>query len=264
MPSRNSPGESTIYRDADGRWHGYVSMGAKDGGQRDRRHVSASRRADVVTRVRDLERKRAAGVAPAAGRPITVGAWLEHWVEAIAARRVRPKTLDGYRSTIRLHLTPALGHHRLDRLQAEHVEALYTCLSADLSPTTVLLTHRVLSRALKVAVQRGRVTRNVCTLVDAPAAQRCEVVPLTAAEARTVLAAAASLRNGARWSVALALGLRQGEALGLRWSDVDLDREAVTIRQALQRQRGTGSSWSRRRARLAVERSPYQRRSPAR
>jgi integrase len=240
MRSRSSAGESTIHRDVVGRWHGYVSMGVKDGGRRDRRHVSGMRRPDVVKRVRELERKRDAGIANAAGQPVTVGAWLEHWVEAIAARKVRPKTLAGYRSTVRLHLTPALGHHRLDRLQPEHVEELYARLSSYLAPATVLLTHRVLSRSLKVAVQRGRVNRNVCALVDAPALRRAEVAPLTSSEARTVLAAATGLRNGARWSVALALGLRQGEALGLRWADVDLDQQTLTVRQALQRQPGKG------------------------
>lgn len=98
----------------------------------------------------------------------------------------------------------------------------------------------MISRALKVAMQRGRVARNVATLVDAPTARQEEVQPLTAAEARKLLQAAAELPNGARWSVALALGLRQGEALGLLWDDVDLDAGTVTVRQALQRQAGKG------------------------
>ena len=70
--------------------------------------------------------------------------------------------------------------------------------------------------------------------------RRSEVVPLTADEARTALTGAKERRNGARWSGALALGLRQGEALGLRWADVDLDHATLTVRQALQRRRGQG------------------------
>jgi integrase len=109
-----------------------------------------------------------------------------------------------------------------------------------LSSTTVLLHHRVLSRALKVARQRGRVARNVTALVDAPTPQREEVQPLTATDARRLLTAARGLDNAARWSVALSLGLRQGEALGLLWEDVDLDAGTVTVRRALQRQKGAG------------------------
>jgi integrase len=136
---------------------------------------------------------------------------------------------------------PALGHHRLDRLQPERVEAFYrTMEQPGLSPSTVLKLHRVLSRALKVAVQRGKLTRNVCTLVDAPSLDRHEVVPLTADDARRILTAAEDDRNAARWSVALSLGLRQGEALGPRWDDVDLDAGTLTVRHALQRQKGAG------------------------
>jgi integrase len=89
-------------------------------------------------------------------------------------------------------------------------------------------------------MQRGRVARNVCSLVDAPSVSREEVQPLTSADARQVLSAAVGRRNGARWSVALALGLRQGEALGLPWDAVDLDAGSLTVRQALQRQPGMG------------------------
>jgi integrase len=91
-----------------------------------------------------------------------------------------------------------------------------------------------------VAAQRGRVARNVATLVDAPSVTRLEVEPYAAAEARNVLRVAEQMRNGARWSVALALGLRQGEALGLPCVAVDLDAGTLTVRQALQRQAGRG------------------------
>ena len=76
-------------------------------------------------------------------------------------------------------------------------------------------------------MQRGRVAGNVAQLVDAPTVRPPEVVPLTAAEARRLHAVADGLRNGARWSVALALGLRQGEALGLMWRTSTCGRHAA-------------------------------------
>ena len=104
-----------------------------------------------------------------------------------------------------------------------------------LSASSVLKIHRVLSRSLKVAVRRGRVARNVCALIDPPSVVRVEVQPLTAANAKAILSAAKARRNAARWSVALALGLRQGEALGLMWKDIDLEAGSLTVRRALQR-----------------------------
>src|SRR3954453_23565097 len=129
-PKSRASGESSIFKDEDGRWHGFVSMGLKDNGRRDRRHVSGARRADVVARVRAIEAKRDAGLVEAAGRPPTVGEWLDHWLDNIAARRVRARTLESYRSTVRLHLRPSVGHHRLDRLQPEHLEGMYAAVAA--------------------------------------------------------------------------------------------------------------------------------------
>jgi hypothetical protein len=93
----------------------------------------------------------AAGTVADAGRAPTTEQWLRHWLEVIAARKVRPATYDGYRSKIEHHLIPGLGGHRLDRLQPEHVEEFYRGLEASgLAPATVLQIHRILSRALKV------------------------------------------------------------------------------------------------------------------
>jgi integrase len=234
-------GESSIHQDDKGRWHGYVSMGTKQRGARDRRHVSGATRAAVVQRVRALEAARDAGTVVTSGRGMTLQQWLDHWLATIAVHRLAPKTLDSYGSHVRNHIGPHLGHHRLDRLQPEHLERFYVELAREgLSPATVLLNHRIVSRALKVAMQRGRVGRNVAQLVEPPSVQRPEVEPLTADEARRILHAAENVPNAARWSVALALGLRQGEALGLMWQDIDLERGTLRVRRALQRQPGKG------------------------
>ncbi|NES28959.1 tyrosine-type recombinase/integrase [Micromonospora terminaliae] len=238
---RKANGRSSIFKGSDGRWHGYVTMGVKDNGRTDRRHVQAGTEKAVTAKVRELERKRDAGDVTSAGKPPTVGEWLTYWLDNVAERKVRPSTLQGYRSKVTKHLIPALGEHRLDRLQPEHVERFYGSLeTAGMAPATVLQLHRILSRSLKVAHQRGRVARNVCALVDSPSVSREEVQPLTAADARAILAAAAGRRNGARWSVALALGLRQGEALGLKWEFVDLDAGLLRVRWQLQRLTGRG------------------------
>src|SRR5919206_2677954 len=176
------------------------------------------------------------------GKPQTVGDWLDHWLDHIAARKVRARTLESYRSTVRLHLRPGIGHQRLDRLQPENLERLYAALAdKGLSPASILRAHRVLSRALKVAAQRGKVARNVATLVDPPAVRRPQTaLPLNQQEARQVIAAAKSHRNAARWTVALAVGLRQSEALPLRWTDVDLDKGTLSVRRGLHRVSGQG------------------------
>jgi hypothetical protein len=76
--TRASNGESSIYQGSDGRWHGWVSMGTKEGGVPDRRHVTGKTRAVVARKVRELEKKREAGLVARTGRPPTLGEWLDH------------------------------------------------------------------------------------------------------------------------------------------------------------------------------------------
>ncbi len=241
MAGRASNGESTIYKGADGRWHGYVSVGFTLAGKLDRRHVSSTSRGVVVTKVRELERKRDSGMITETSTP-SVAEWLEHWLTTIAPRRVRQRTLESYESAVRKHLIPGIGRHRLDRLRPEHLDQLYTALLDDgYSPATVLRHHRILSRALTVAVQRSHVPRNVAALVDPPAQRQSDLATaLDLGEARAVLHAAAGVRNSARWTVALALGLRQSEALALQWKDVDPLAGTLTVRRSIHRVRGGG------------------------
>lgn len=235
-------GASSIFLGSDGRWHGWVSMPPKQAGCRNRRHVSGATRAVVTEKVRDLERQRDHLAAERAVEELTVTDWFGYWLDTIAAARVRARTLEGYRSIVRRHVLPAVGHRRLRRLRPEHLERLYAALLAQgLSPATVLWVHRVISRALKVAHQREHVRRDVSRLVEPPAQRRSQLArSLTLDDARAVLAAAAGCRNAARWSVALALGLRQSEALALQWSDVDFATGTLSVRRTLHRVTGRG------------------------
>jgi len=192
----------------------------------------------VIRKVRELERARETGQIAAAGRAPSVDAWLTHWVEKVAAPSVRPKTLAGYRTAVNRHLIPRIGRHRLDRLTPEHIEAMYASLLADgLAPATVHQAHRTLRTALGEAFARGRIVVNPAVRAKAPRLDEAEVEPLDLTEAKAILKATESRDNGARYAIALAVGLRQGEALGLRWDDVSLDDDTptMTIRRALQR-----------------------------
>lgn len=214
--SRAPNGASSIYLGQDGKWHGRVSMGVKDNGKQDRRHVERMSETEVIAGVRELERQRDAGTVPKAGsRDWSVETWLTHWVKNIAAPSVRENTLAGYRTAVYKHLIPGLGAHRLAKLEPEHLEKLYAKMSeAGAKPGTAHQVHRTAKTAFRVAVDRERMLKNPAKLAKAPQLDEDEVVPFTAVEGRRIMAAAEKKRNGARFVVALALGLRKGEALG--------------------------------------------------
>lgn len=233
-PSRRGHNEGTIRHRSDGRWEARISLANGK-----RKSLFGRTRRDVQDKLRTAQREIEAGLDLGAGRQ-TVGAFLDRWLVDVAKPSIRPKTYASYTQLVRLHLKPALGHHQLAKLSPHHVQMMMNAKSAaGLSPRTVQYLRAVLRRALGQALKWGLVTRNVATLVDPPRSQRPDVVPLSPLQARAFLTAAKGDRLEALYSVAIALGLRQGEALGLGWDDVDLDAGVLRVRYALQRIDGT-------------------------
>ncbi len=233
MASRNPNRASTVYLGADGGWHGRVTVGFRHDGSLDRRHVRGKTKGVVVQKVRALERQREQGAVDRPGQRWTMADWLIHWLENIAKPNLRHTSYTAYRTAVVKHLIPCLGKHRLDRLEPEHLERLYQQLIAGRGkPGTAHQVHRTVRTALGEALRRGHVTWNVAAVARPPRVQVEPVRPYSVEEVRAILAAATNGPNSARWAIALALGLRQGEVLGLRWADVDLDRQLLTIRSS--------------------------------
>lgn len=249
----------TIKQGDDGWWHAYVTVGQKPNGRADQRHVRRKTKEDAAARVDELLAQRRTGAVTKAGRAPTVQAWMETYLTDVAPRRCNPDTLYDYRSKCRNWIYPHLGKTRLDRLKPEQLDAMYLAMERQGKASShALKVHRIMTRALEVALRRGLVARNVAKLIDAPSSRSPKMAFLTAEDAGRVLAATEGQRNAARWSVALALGLRQGEALGLRWAHVDLDAGELEIPKQLRRriyEHGCGGMCGRKRGADCPQRS---------
>ncbi|MCF3143506.1 tyrosine-type recombinase/integrase [Streptomyces platensis] len=236
--NRQPNGASSIYLGKDGRWHGRVTVGVKDDGTPDRRHLSRKTRAEATKAVRELERQRDSTGVRKAGQTWTVTTWLTHWVENIAAPNVGENTIDGYRVAVYHHLIPGLGAHRLEKLEPEHLERFYQKMRANGSAAgTAHQAHRTVNTALNEAVRRRHLTTNPASIAKAPKFEEEEVEPYSLEEVQRLLAEATRVRNTARWVIALALGLRQGEVLGLKWEDVDFEVGVILVRRGRLRPR---------------------------
>lgn len=236
---RRGNGEGSVYRLPDGRWRGSVFLGYRQG-KPHRKYITRRTRAEIVVEIRRLLEARHQGQVVTTGR-FTTREWFEQYLEQVAKPKVRPSTFNRYRSDVDLHILPMIGRHPLDKLRPAHLVALYNAKAAEgCSRSSLRHIHAVIRRALNVAVKWQLIPVNPATLVDAPQAAAHEITPLTGDEARCLVEAAAGDRLEARWLVGLALGLRQGEALGLWWEDVDLTTAVLRVRRALQRQRGGG------------------------
>ena len=186
-----------------------------------------------------LDRRRDGFTMPKGGPP-TVAEWMLHWLHNIAKQKVAPTTWEGsYRSKVELHIAPYFERVPLPDLDEEMLEAFHRHLEASLSAASITQVHRIMSRAVKVAVARGRIQRNPCSNVTPPPIDRDEPEPPTAEETGRIIGRCQSWPNGARWILAISTGIRQGEALALEWRDVRLAAPAsVTIRQSAARVRG--------------------------
>jgi len=183
----------------------------------------------LATWLADIERGTAVDTST-----MTVADFIRHWLDSVAAHKVRATTLVDYRHTIEKHIIPALGGYKVQRLTPAMVQRAYADkLAAGIGGRTVQLMHQRLSQALAQGVRWGTVSRNVCDAVEPPTVRASRPEPWTPAEARAFLAVAEADERSPLWLLALATGARQGELLGLRWQDVDLSRGTVTIRQAV-------------------------------
>ncbi len=233
-PEQTAP---SLYRGADGQWHARVTVGRRPDGTPRRRHLQRATKSALREAVRETERSRDSGERRwQTQHDPTLTEWVEHWLETIVPNVTRPKTQATYRSQMRLHVIPNIGGLRLSDLQPEDCESLYANLIANGASThTVSAVHRVLRASLNEAVRRRRLVLNPVAVARPPRRQHVEVNPLSIEESKRVLNAAQTTSNPPRWSIALALGLRQGEALGLMWSDLDLDGGTLTVRRSVQR-----------------------------
>ena len=232
--ARRGHNEGSIYqRESDGKWVASVNLGYGPDGKR--KVIYGDTRKEVAEKLKIVLRDQQQGL-PIATERQTVGQFLGRWLQDSAKPTVRASTYTSYEVFVRLHIVPTLGRVPLQQLTPQQIQTLLNQKhDSGLSNRSVQYIHAVLRRALGQAYKWGLVPRNVATLVDPPRVKHSEVQPWTPDQARAFLTFVKGDRLEARYSVALALGLRRGEAIGLRWADVDLDNGTLTVRAALQR-----------------------------
>jgi integrase len=238
--AKNGNGEGSIYpHKKNGKKVGYrgaywvhTAEGPK------RRYVTGKTRDEVRDKLIEALGNRAQGLVFDAGT-LTVGEYLGRWLKDSVRGTVRVSTYEVTRHMVEPHIIPALGRIKLKDLNPAHVRGFYReKLDSGLSAATVRKMHGALHKALKQAVSDGLIPRNVCEAVKPPKVERKEVTPLDQDQARALLEAVAGDRFEALYVLAIHTGMREGELLGLRWEDVDLERGILRLRRALVREGG--------------------------
>jgi len=238
---RRGHGEGSIFkRKVGGKtvgWTAVLDLGF-EGGKRRRKAIYGRDRGDVQAKLDEARHNLRRGLL-VAGPKVTTGQWLERWLRDVAKPLVRPSTFRRYKDITEQHIAPSLGRIPLERLTPADVRQLLNAkLGAGLAPRTVHHVRSVLRTALHQAERDGLIQRNAAALVESPRVEGKEMQSFTPEQARAFQQGIKADPEQALYLVALDSGLRQGEVLGLRWQDVDLDQGAFSLAHALQRVEG--------------------------
>jgi integrase len=228
---RRGNGEGKIYKRKDGRYEARYTVHPASGPKR--RAIYGKTRAEVAEKLTRAMADRDKGVSFDASI-ITLGEYLRVWLEDSVKDRVKLSTYEGYARMVRNHISPMLGGVKLKNLTPPHLRRLYKeKLDSGLGTRSVQYIHTTLHKALKQAVDDGLILRNVADSVKPPQLKRTEMKPLSPKQAKALLEAAGGDRFEAMYVLAITAGLRQGELLGLKWEDVDLEDGKLRVRRTL-------------------------------
>ena len=252
MPKRRANGEGNIRKRKDGRWEGRYTVGHDpETGKAIIKNVLGKTQAEVKEKLkRAIEEN--AGIDYGRAKTYTVGNWLEVWYENYAKIKMRPSTYLTYHGYIENHIKPQLGKIPLNDLTTLHLQQFYKKLLAEgrverieaqkqpkgLSAKTVRNIHQIISSALKLAIEQRLIARNPADGCALPKAEHKEMQTLPIEQLTSFLREAKDSGVFALYYTDLTTGLRRGELLGLKWSDIDLEKGDLRVQRQIGRING--------------------------
>lgn len=234
--TRNAQGGGTIRQRKDGTWEARYTLGRDPGtGKQVQKSVYGKTQKEVRQRLQQITTAIDKGIYIEPSK-MTVEQWLKSWISEYTGD-VKPYTKRAYTTNIKNHIIPAIGSIRMEKLAPLQVQRFYNeCIRGEknLKPKTVKNIHGVLHSALKQAVMNGIIRSNPTESCTLPRIERVEIKPFDDEAERCFLQAIEGDKHERLFIVDLYTGMRKGEILGLRWSDIDFEQGTITISKQLQ------------------------------
>ena len=252
MPKRRANGEGNIRKRKDGRWEGRYTVGHDpETGKAIIKNVLGKTQAEVKEKLKKAIEENV-GIDYGRAKTYTVGSWLEVWMENYAKVKLRPSTFKTSQGFLKNHIKPQIGSipladltsldlqrfykHLLDGGRVDRIEAKKK--PKGLAPKTVRNIHQMIGSAYNLAMEQKLVSRNPTQGCALPKVEHKEMKTLTADQLSAFFQEARDSGVYELYYLDLATGLRRGELLGLKWTDIDLDRGVLKIQRAISRQNG--------------------------
>ncbi len=214
---------SVFYWKERDRWVAEISLGPGK-----RKKIYCKTKAEALSKKNEALRELEQGTL-ATGPRQKLRDYLENWLENVHRDKLRVSTYVKYRKLMK-YIVADLGDIWLQKLTPEQVRRFYTKKGKEgLSSKTINSIHGLLHLALDNAVRWNYVSRNVCDLVKPPRIISREVTPLTLEQAHAFLKSVREHRLEVLLTMAVVTGMRRGELLALRWSNIDFERRTLLV-----------------------------------
>ena len=249
MPKRRANGEGNIRKRKDGRWEGRYTVGHDpETGKSIIKNVLGKTQAEVKEKLKKAIEENV-GIDYGRAKTYTVGSWLEVWMENYAKIKLRPSTYKTSQGFLKNHIKPQIGSipladltsldlqrfykHLLDGGRVDRIEAKKK--PKGLAPKTVRNIHQMIGSAYNLAIEQKLVTRNPADGCALPKVERKEMQTLPVEQLTSFLREAKDSGVFALYYIDLTTGLRRGELLGLKWSDIDLEKGDLRVQRQIGR-----------------------------
>ena len=249
MAKRRSNGEGNIRKRKDGRWEGRYTAGRDPvTGKQIFKNVLGKTQAEVKEKLQKALAQAGKIDFTKTGK-YTVGAWMEVWFENVAKIKVRASSHQSYRGYIDNHIMPNIGNIPLEKLTTMDLQKFYRKLLTKgrverkeaekqpkgLSTKTVRNINQVISSAMDFAVAQKIIPENPCKAVALPKVEHKEMQTIPAEQLQVFLQEAKATGVYEMYYIELATGLRRGELLGLKWTDIDWKNGIIKVRRQVAR-----------------------------
>ena len=247
MAKRRPSGDGMVRKREDGRWEGRIVVGHKDNGEPIFHYVSAKTQKALLDKLhKSIDEYYGAELTEQSR--MTLGEWLDIWLEECAAPSLRPTMIKGYRGYVEQKIKPYLGDKQICKVTTADVQSLYRKLQQEgganggpLAGTTVRRIHNVLHQAMDVAVNRHLTAKNPTDDVTLPKKMTTTKTILNDEQLERFMEA---IKSDERWHdffyLEITTGLRRGELCGLMWTDFDEKKGILSIRRTLHTKEGGG------------------------
>ncbi|MGG5460002.1 tyrosine-type recombinase/integrase [Clostridium sp. B9] len=237
-PKAKGNGQGTIYKMSNGKFRGQLTIGYNENGTPKRKSFTGKTKKEVSDKMKAFYVDNNRGLLPTDDK-ITLSKWFYTWLFTYRIHDLKPSSFERYEGLYRNYIeSSSIGNIKLTDLRTHHIQAYYNSLVAEegKSPSTIKTINKCLKSCLNQALKEGYVVKNYCTIVTLPKgseSSKDSINVFTLDEQQIFMKECINNKNGMLYILALGTGLRLGEILALRWTDINLKENYININKAL-------------------------------